>query len=120
MAYCPNCKKEVATKREDLNLALVIVLVIFTGGIGLILYLIIWNEEPRNRCKICGSICHAHIITEYSNSSNQHSNALPSQYQELQMIENKVEKVNFCPMCGASLDDRIKLKFCAYCGSSIK
>jgi hypothetical protein len=36
--YCPKCKMNVYTKKNDFNIGLAIILAIFTGGIGLLIY----------------------------------------------------------------------------------
>ncbi|GAH30242.1 unnamed protein product, partial [marine sediment metagenome] len=36
--YCLKCNKNVYTKKNDFNIGLAIFLAIFTGGIGLLIY----------------------------------------------------------------------------------
>ncbi|MHA1339027.1 MAG: zinc-ribbon domain-containing protein [Promethearchaeota archaeon] len=53
--YCPKCKKIVMATREDFDAALAIFLFCCTGGIGLIIYLIVYYSQPENKCVFCGT-----------------------------------------------------------------
>lgn len=55
-AWCPNCKKVVMTSRNDIDVGLAIFLFCCTGGIGLVIYLIIYALQPEDRCVFCRSI----------------------------------------------------------------
>ena len=120
--YCPNCKMNVLTVREALNWPLMIILLVFTGGIGLIIYGIIYYNKAPSRCVHC----HSQIaLTSTSNvqSSNQiqpitrlkqesDTNAVDS------VEDNKVLQQKFCSLCGESLFNK-EAKFCAHCGTKV-
>jgi hypothetical protein len=115
--YCPVCEEEVQAKRENMNWAILILLTIFTAGIGTLIYLAIWLEKPLNRCITCNSLCYpsreAFNIKNVSNSrtSRQVSTTVPEK------VEVNEEKSVFCVSCGAELD--AKAHYCAYCGSNL-
>ena len=117
--YCSNCRKEVATKREEINVALVIILAIFTGGLGLIIYFIIWSNNDKNRCVQCKSICQYQSSERLLTAKYQVVNSY-GQQQQLSLMEVRQDHGNFCPVCGTELGDRQQIKFCAYCGSRIE
>jgi len=120
--YCPNCNMNVLTVREDINICLIIILSIFTAGIGVLIYLAIYYEKEPNRCVHCKSICQP-----ISNIQNEYVlNSKPSQINKYQEAENYVEtnvqvaaKLKFCPNCGVKIGEREGLKFCAFCGTKI-
>ena len=122
MMYCPNCKTNVLTTREDFRIGLAIILAIFTGGIGLLIYLAIYLDKQQIFCIHCKSECQIRqednqLISNYQviNSSNQ------SQLM-LQPIEKQVtieDKSKFCYNCGTKLSER-QAKFCPLCGSNIE
>lgn len=112
IGYCPNCKENVSTKREDLNICLIIILCIFTGGIGAIIYLLIYYNLEPNRCIHCSSLCAPyHRLTH---NSETHSNSDISQ-ESTQPQENNP---SYCPSCGGQLshDGSNRPKYCPYCG----
>ncbi|MGV9171384.1 MAG: hypothetical protein ACOC44_00465 [Promethearchaeia archaeon] len=49
-AYCSKCERNVLLVREDIDLPLAIILLIFTAGFGLFIYLIIYYNREENRC----------------------------------------------------------------------
>ena len=116
--YCPNCKMNVLTVREDIDLCLIIILCIFTAGIGVLIYLAIYYEKEPNRCVHCKSICQP--ISNVQNDSVL--NSKPSQINKYQEAENYVENIaqvavesKFCSNCGVKIGEREGLKFCAFC-----
>ncbi len=120
--YCPNCKMNVLTVREDIDMCLLIILFIFTAGIGILIYLAIYYDKEPNRCVHCKSICHP--ISNIHNDSVL--NLKPSQnnnYQEAgKYVENNEQAVGeskFCSNCGVKIGEREGLKFCAFCGTKI-
>lgn len=44
-AYCSNCQKNVLLVREDIDIPLAIILLVFTAGFGLFVYLIIYYNR---------------------------------------------------------------------------
>lgn len=117
--YCSNCRKEVATKREEINVALVILLAIFTGGLGLIIYFIIWSNKDKNRCVHSRTICQYRSSEQLSTEHYQVVNNY-GQQQQLSLMEVRQDHANFCPVCGTEVGERQQINFCAYCGSKIE
>ena len=120
--YCPYCKQNVLLVRESANWPLVIILLIFTAGIGLIIYGIIYFNKAPNRC----IHCHTQIALT-STSSVQSSNQIQSITRLGQKSDNNavdsVEDIksiqqNFCSFCGELLLNK-KAKFCAHCGTKV-
>lgn len=120
--YCPNCKMNVLTTREDIDICLVIILCIFTAGIGLLIYLAIYYDKEPNRCVHCKTIVQPVSNEQWDNSSSVTSNQIDG-YQEIKTYkkyESIVEENSkFCSNCGVKLGDREGLKYCAFCGSKI-
>ena len=120
--YCPNCKQNVLTVREDINICLLIILGIFTAFIGPLIYLAIYYDKEPNRCVHCKSICQP--ISNIQNDSVLYSK--PSQINKYQELETNTEKnvkvaaeSKFCSNCGVKIGEREGLKFCAFCGTKI-
>jgi len=120
--YCPSCKMNVLTVREDIDMCLIIILCIFTAGIGVLIYLAIYYEKEPIRCVHCKSICQP--ISNIQNDSVLSSK--PSQINNYQEAENYIEKnahidvdSKFCSNCGVKIGEREGLKFCAFCGTKI-
>ena len=85
--YCPNCKQNVLTVREDINLCLIIILCILSAGIFVLIYLAIYYSKEPNRCAHCKSICQPSSSTQ----TNSVLNSKPSQINQYQKAENYVE-----------------------------
>lgn len=107
--FCPKCKEEVLLKRNDIDICLLIILTIFTAGIGTIIYLIIYYSDIPKRCIKCNSIC------------------LPISSQVNKQLKintdpkNNVSKINYCSECGAKLGKlSSKPNFCPYCGNNLR
>lgn len=122
VGYCPSCKQNVLLVRESVNWSLIILLIIFTGGIGLIVYGIIYFNKAPSRCIHCRS-----QITLPSTTIVQTSNQIPinthftqeSDNNEVDSLEvNKTLKQKFCSYCGEVLQNK-EAKFCAHCGSKV-
>lgn len=119
--YCPNCKTSVLTTREDFRVGLAIILAIFTGGIGLLIYLAIYLDKEKNRCIHCKTVCQIRQEVVQTNSNYQVLNQ-SHQNQQVHMPFKRVvaeDNSKFCYNCGTKLSER-KAKFCPYCGSSIE
>ena len=122
IGYCPNCKQNVILVREAANWALIIILLVFTGGIFLIVYGIIYfNKTPS-----CCIHCHSRIVlasTSNVQSSNQ-SQAISNLGQESvinatdPLEDNKTLLQNFCSFCGEALLNK-EAMFCAHCGTKV-
>ncbi|MFW9894924.1 MAG: hypothetical protein ACFFD7_03890 [Candidatus Thorarchaeota archaeon] len=119
--YCPKCKQNVLTKKEDFRIGLAIILIIFTGGLGLLIYLAIYLDKDRNRCVHCNSICGPKLVSNQSSSNYQvisSSNQISSQKAvvQTQLVEGNPK---YCFNCGVELDQREDAKFCRFCGTNI-
>lgn len=123
LMYCPKCKMNVETKKEDFRVGLAIILVIFTGGLGLLIYVAIYlDKSKKERCIHCNSVCNAQLVNNQSNSNYQlisSSNQMTSQKTvvQTQLIEGPIK---YCFSCGVELDQREDAKFCRFCGTNIK
>ena len=120
--YCPNCKTNVLTVREDINLCLIIILCILSAGIFVLIYLAIYYDKEPNRCVHCKSICHP--ISNIQNVSVL--NPKPSQIDSHKEAKNYIiinpqvaVESKFCSNCGVKIGEREGLKFCAFCGTKI-
>ena len=119
--YCYHCKQQVLLKREDIDICLAIILLIFTAGIGLLIYIAIYYGKEENRCVHCGSTCSqtfepptSQVTPQVSPRPQYQDRSLPVQ----DVVENKTGNVNFCPFCGDSFD-QVGVKFCPNCGSKV-
>jgi DNA-directed RNA polymerase subunit RPC12/RpoP len=121
--YCPKCNSNVLATREDLDICLMIILLIFTGGIGLIIYLVIYYGKDPIRCVHCNSICKPKLVEREVRSSYQNINPTYEAGTVL-TIEKEQENIEirskYCFNCGTQLDQRAGLKFCPFCGSKIE
>ena len=109
-AYCPICNQNVLTKREEINIPLIILLCIFTGGFGAIIYLIIYYNKEENRCTVCGSITTNFPIQPRGQDD-----------KPIEILQEKEQnnQIKFCPNCGSQVtnkDNTEQPNFCPYCG----
>ncbi|MFX1503168.1 MAG: zinc-ribbon domain-containing protein [Promethearchaeota archaeon] len=114
--WCPRCQQKVLLKREEIDTCLAIILLIFTAGIGLIIYLAIYYRRAEDRC--------IHCSTKITTTPIQSSYASQPQIQQspYSTSANGSEKItgatpNYCPLCGEKLD--MGIRFCPNCGSQI-
>ncbi|MFX1468213.1 MAG: hypothetical protein ACFFB8_06080 [Promethearchaeota archaeon] len=123
MMYCYKCDKNVHTKKNDFNIGLAIFLAIFTGGIGLLIYVAIYlDKEHKPRCIHCNSVCYEQIENNLITSNYQLVSS-SNQMQNQQFIVEKRpvdEKTKFCYNCGVELNQREHAKFCPLCGSPVE
>jgi len=115
VGYCPYCKMNVILKREGINIPLAILLGIFTGGIGLLIYLAIYYNRAEDRCEQCRKRIFP-LQTQVSSSDYQTKSTLTTTKKRIEEV--KGEKLFFCPLCGEKLNER-NMKFCSNCGSRI-
>ena len=122
VGYCPNCKQNVLLVKEAPNWPLMIFLLIFTGGIGLIIYGIVYYNNTPSRCIHCRS-----SITLTKASSVQSSTEIKNithlgQESQTNVVnsenENKVLHQKFCSYCGEPLLNK-KAEYCAHCGTKV-
>ena len=95
--YCPVCKKEVNLERERMELWIVILLLIFTGGIGLIFYYFL---RERRRCGYCGSYCQSTLYNGRSAQENGEITRVKGIFCKFCGTELNRENQEFCPSCG--------------------
>jgi len=122
LGYCPNCGHNVLLFREAINWPLAIILLIFTGGIGLIVYGVIYYNKIPNRC----IHCHSQIALVSTNSVQSSNQIQPisrlgqeSGINAVDPVEdNKTLQQNICSFCGEALFNK-EAKFCAHCGTKV-
>jgi hypothetical protein len=112
--WCPRCQQNVLLKREEIDTCLAIILLIFTAGIGLLIYLAIYYSRPEENCVHCGA-----KITAVQYPTQASSQSQPQSYNVIPNISEQITgaKHNFCALCGERLD--IGAKFCQNCGSQV-
>ena len=122
VGYCSNCNQSVLLVREALNWPLIIILLIFTGGIGLIIYLIIYYNKPESRC----IHCHTQISLK-SELSAQSSKLVQTDNQktynsdinsDIKVKANGTSKLKYCSYCGEPQLNELA-KFCPHCGTRV-
>ncbi|MFW9873813.1 MAG: zinc-ribbon domain-containing protein [Candidatus Thorarchaeota archaeon] len=116
--WCPRCQQNVLLKREEIDTCLAIILLIFTAGIGLIIYLAIYYSKAEDRCIHCGyKITTIQTPSPYTYES--HPNTLQSSYSTPAIVTEEITgtRPNFCALCGEKLE--IGAKYCQNCGSQI-
>ena len=104
VGYCPICKQNVLLVREALNWPLMIILLIFTAGIGLIIFLIIYYNKPESRC----IHCHTQISLK-SDINVQSSTYVQDEHQKTHLSDSNSE-------VKVKADETLNRKYCSYCG----
>ena len=130
--FCPNCKQNVLLVREEIDWPLAIILLCFTAGIGLIIYLIIYYSKTEDHCVHCHSQIKT-ITAPYAQPAqlkaqnvqnpfhfqNETQNQQKSEYAVGESVEgDKTIQPNFCPFCGERLEN-MDAKFCPHCGTKV-
>jgi len=121
--YCSKCTTNVYTKKNEFNIGLAIILAIFTGGIGLLIYVAIYlDKEHKPRCIHCNSVCYEQKENNQSSSNYQviSTSHQPDNQRIIVESQQTVERSKFCYNCGTELSQSENAKFCALCGSSIQ
>jgi len=122
--YCPHCNKIVRAKREDLDILLIIILAIFTAGIGVAIYLaIFYSKYEKNLCVKCNHKLKP--ITGEEALTQEEMIPLENPYK-LSSKEEISEKDKFftgkelvlCPFCGQKIEPGVKV--CPNCHSLIE
>jgi hypothetical protein len=104
VGYCPICKQNVLLVREALNWPLMIILLIFTAGIGLIIFLIIYYNKPESRC------IHCHTQISLKSAINvQSSTYVQAEHQKAHLSDSNSE-------VKVKADETLNRKYCSYCG----
>jgi hypothetical protein len=133
VGYCKKCAQNTLLKREEMDICLAIILAIFTAGIGLIVYLIIWYNKDENQCVHCGTVAtpasaqpasiEENSLYNYQQAINEQLNPYRTTQQKgeatPEMSYTKVigEKVLYCSFCGVKLDNNAE--YCPDCGMKI-
>jgi hypothetical protein len=116
--FCSRCNSNVLLVRERIDVCLAVVLLIFTGGIGLIIYLAIYYSKPKEHCIHCqGKVTVSPISTSYTQQTQP-----PIQKTSPSRSSKETEEVlgfrpNFCAYCGEKI--RPGTNFCENCGSKV-
>lgn len=117
--FCPKCNEIVLTKRQEIDICLLIILGIFTGGIGALIYLLIYFNHEPDRCINCNTVCTYQPISPTNGSKKEinQSNFL----QDEKEIKLKKDLMNFCPNCGNKIvkSNYQNPNFCPYCGEKL-
>jgi hypothetical protein len=116
VGYCPYCKMKVSLKREGINIPLAILLGIFTGGIGLLIYLAIYYNRAEDRCINCRNRIFP-LQTPVNSSTYQTQSKLTATTGKVEEVRG--EKLFYCSFCGEKLDER-NLEFCPNCGGKVE
>lgn len=98
--YCPTCEEEVYLTYERIEPCVLIILGLFTAGIGLIIY---YFMRKPTRCVKCGA--YSHYSASGSLAAQKDGEVLGS-------------KALFCDFCGTELN-RENQEFCPNCGSKV-
>ncbi|MFX0139184.1 MAG: zinc-ribbon domain-containing protein [Candidatus Hodarchaeota archaeon] len=116
--YCPRCKQNVLLTREEIDTCLAIVLLIFTAGIGLIIYLAIYYSKPEEYCIHCRTKVTAFQTPTPYTYQTQPQIQQPSYTTPIKPSEEITGgRPNFCALCGEKLE--AGARFCPNCGSQI-
>jgi hypothetical protein len=115
----------VYVRKMEFNIGLAIFLAIFTGGIGLLIYVAVYLDKSNKppRCIHCNNICYEQKedIQPKGNPYQFVSSSNPPQPQKIIAEPQKIEeKPVFCYNCGSELEKDTDAKFCALCGTSIR
>lgn len=125
--YCEKCEQNVLLKREKINNILAIILLIFTAGIGLLIYIWIHSTKEKVLCIHCGTyalpitnIGNNQLSTDNIGIQNQNNPYMTnsdknSNYARESIIQISGDKVNSCSLCGQEIKDHDG-EYCPYCG----
>jgi len=130
--YCPTCKQRVLLQREEIDTGLAILLLIFTAGIGLIVYIILYYSKPENRCVHCNTevLSSRNIAKDdgeerisYQDNSNpylqkQTKSNVRSHYIPVEEASRSSEKPTYCRLCGGKINSEDQ-RFCSNCGCEL-
>jgi len=116
--YCSKCNMNVETRKEDFNVVLAVILAIFTGGLGLLIYVAIYMEKAY-RCIHCNSVCKSRNMRNQTVSNYQLNGYSNQKQYQATVVETQIAAVKgkFCYNCGTELDQRESANFCPLCGS---
>ncbi|MBD3196016.1 MAG: hypothetical protein GF317_13240 [Candidatus Lokiarchaeota archaeon] len=131
--YCQKCGQRVLLTRRSLDWGLAIILLIFTAGVGLIIYIIHYYTQPENICIHCGALIenketnqlndksniNEEIISHKSTNNNPYRFQVKDDHKKKEDILQHIKGVSFsyCSFCGERTDPNSDL--CQNCGSKI-
>ena len=106
--YCKKCQKETPFEREKMNIGIIIVLAIFTGGIGIPFY--IWGHHANHKkmCIYCGT-------PRFNNLDSPIPMREPNNSSVVTISGNKIK---YCVYCGNSIENE-DTTYCPECGEKI-
>jgi hypothetical protein len=116
--WCPRCQQNVLLTREEIDTCLAVVLLIFTAGIGLLIYLAIYYSKAEEYCVHCRA-----KVTAFQTPSPYTQQTQPQIQQPSYSMPTDVSgevtgaRPSFCALCGEKLE--LGAKFCPNCGSQI-
>ncbi|MFX1381962.1 MAG: hypothetical protein ACFFBP_05910 [Promethearchaeota archaeon] len=114
--FCHHCNQNVLLRREEFDVCLAIILLLFTAGIGFIIYLAVYYSKPEDRCIHCGNRIALIESSQYS-QQNVHNKGIPKpvsskpSQEEIQIIDEPI----YCAFCGDKLST--EENYCPNCGS---
>ena len=116
IGFCERCNQQVLLSRKEIDVCLAIILLIFTAGIGLLIYLAIYYSRPEDKCIHCGT-----QVARYQGQSQYPpepqfqvtQNSIPIREAE----RSEVPEVHYCALCGEKIN--YADKFCPNCGGKI-
>lgn len=116
--FCQHCNQNVLLRRDDFDVCLAIILLIFTAGFGLIIYIAVYYSKPANRCIHCGNripyIDSSQYLPQETPSQGYQQTLPPPTVQESAKLE---DKATYCTFCGEELKSGVN--YCPNCGSKI-
>ncbi|MBN1801362.1 MAG: zinc ribbon domain-containing protein [Candidatus Lokiarchaeota archaeon] len=121
VGYCNYCEQNVLLKREEFDVCLAIILLFFTAGIGLLIYLAIYYSKPPDRCVHCNTICLPGSDDQQQVQTSQNPYVLREQQQnQIKKPQNMKKTDNileYCGFCGENIEPGAK--FCKNCGTKL-
>ena len=118
VGFCNRCNQQVLLKRKEIDTCLAVILLIFTLGVGLLIYLAIYYSKPEDRCIHCGTQIKRYPVQSpyYPESQTQFQitqNSTPITETERSIVP----EVQYCALCGEKIE--YGTKYCPNCGSKI-
>ncbi|MBY9006752.1 MAG: hypothetical protein KGD63_08345 [Candidatus Lokiarchaeota archaeon] len=106
--YCKKCQKETPFEREKMNIGVIIVLAIFTGGVGIPFYIWAHHSNHKKMCIYCGTPRFSPIETSTPSSETPKSS----------VMHISGNKVKYCDFCGNSIESE-NTTYCPECGEKL-
>jgi len=115
--FCPSCKKNTETKRDNFSYLLAFLLA-FTC-IGLIIYILYHLDKKPNLCIYCETVCEPRKLDDNQSNSDPQLQAISSKSLEFKSPQPEKLKINYCHNCGTEIDEREELNYCGLCGDNV-